>query len=236
MSAVTTTAQSGWVTLGGIQEAEQEFATSLMNVKQQLTKAVEIVIAIRNSGEWKESHFTIGENGERVPVFNNFWKEYMPWLLDNYRPQIGEDHGVAWFRARVAWVERALELGYTIDEAMNVPIRIHRGLEQLVDLDNMKFRALKSELSGEDEDGAVKSLVDDVIAGRYNAQELERMTGYMDLSWVKDEQGNVFVILNLEDGSMEYHRLWSDGEVSERLGAALETRLRVKPTNMSLLE
>jgi hypothetical protein len=79
-------------------------------------------------------------------------------------------------------------------------------------------------------------LVDDVIAGRYNAQELERMTGYMDLSWVKDEQGNVFVILNLEDGSMEYHRLWSDGEVSERLGAALETRLRVKPTNMSLLE
>ena len=172
-TSVATVASTDWIITPEISALEDKFVGSLVKVTANLTKAMRLIREIQDSKVWKTGYSKLTDSGEKAPVFTNFWDQYVPWLLAANIPTIGMDQDVSWFRARMRWWKYVESRGRSLEEAMAVPLTIQFRLESIVNLETGKFKLPPSKQLGEaDAEDAASSLIDDVLDGKYTAQEL----------------------------------------------------------------
>lgn len=225
---VATVSHTGWIITPDISGLENEFVNSLVKVTANLTDSVRLIRAIQDSGAWKTGHFNVTSDGLKLPVFKNFWDQYVPWLLASNIPTIGMDHSVSWFRARLRWWEYVETKGKTLEEAMAVPLKTQFALERIINLETGKFKLPPSKQLGDaDTEDAAGNLIDDVLAGKYTAAELTKMVEWQELNLYSDGEW-VYAFLDHATKGTIQEPLFKVAAVSDELMTVLTVKLRIR--------
>ena len=227
-NSLATVAKTDWIITPEISVLEEKFVGSLVKVTANLTEAMRLIREIQDSGTWKTGYSRFTDSGEKAPVFTNFWDQYVPWLLAANIPAIGMDQDVSWFRARMRWWKYVESRGKSLEDAMAVPLTIQFKLERIVNLETGKFKLPPSKQLGEaDAEDAASTLIDDVLDGKYTAQELTRMVEWQQLKLYSDG-ATVYAWLDHATKGTLYEPLFKVADVSDELMTAMTVKLRIK--------
>lgn len=227
-TGVATVTKTDWIITPEISALESRFVGSLVKVTANLTEAMRLIREIQDSGVWKTGYSKLTDSGEKAPVFTNFWDQYVPWLLGTNIPTIGMDQDVSWFRARMRWWKYVESRGKSLEEAMAVPLTIQFKLERIVDLETNQFKLPPSKQLGEaDTEDAASCLIDDVLDGKYTAQELTRMVEWQQLKLYSDGE-TVYAWLDHATKGTLNEPLFKVSDVSDELMTAMMVKLRIK--------